>query len=60
MFLRVVLDNKNQTKDKYGQYSDKNEFSEYWDNYHSLELLSMKESIHQKKTRIEKLKSKAR
>ena len=46
------MKNNEQIKDKYGQYSEKNEFSEYWDNFHRLESLSMKESIYQKKLEL--------
>ena len=52
------MKNSNQIKDKYGHYTEKKEFSEYWDDYQYRENLSMKESIQQKKERIEKIRSK--
>jgi hypothetical protein len=45
-------------KDKYGRYVETEEFSSYWDSYHQIEDLSMKESIRQKKERSEKIESK--
>tara|TARA_B100001029_G_scaffold25093_1_gene17607 strand:- start:340 stop:504 length:165 start_codon:yes stop_codon:yes gene_type:complete len=42
-------------KDQYGNYVSKEEFEKYWDDYHKLEDLSMKESKRQKEERIKKL-----
>ena len=53
------MKSNNQIKDKYRYYTEKKEFSEYWDDYQYRENLSMKESIHQKKERIEKLHPKS-
>ena len=38
------------TKDQYGNYVKEEEFDKYWDDYHRLEDLSMKESIDKKKS----------
>mgnify|MGYP001156796552 FL=1 len=43
------------TKDQYGNYVKEEEFKKYWDDYHRLEDLSMKESIRQKEERLKKL-----
>ncbi len=42
-------------KDQYGNYIREEDFDKYWDNYHRLEDLSMKESIRQKEERLKKL-----
>mgnify|MGYP001291038096 CR=1 FL=1 len=42
-------------KDQYGNYIREEEFDKYWDDYHKLEDLSMKESIRQKEERLKKL-----
>ena len=42
-------------KDQYGNYIKDEDFEKYWDDYHRLEDLSMKESIRQKKERLKKL-----
>lgn len=49
---------KYQIKDQYGCYVEKEEFDNYWDNYHKLEDLSMKESTRQRKERFKKLNPK--
>jgi hypothetical protein len=43
------------TKDQYGNYINEEDFDKYWDDYHRLEDLSMKESIRQKEERLKKL-----
>ena len=42
-------------KDQYGNYVSKEDFKKYWDDYHKLEDLSMKESTRQKEERLKKL-----
>ena len=42
-------------KDQYGNFVSKQEFEKYWDDYHKLEDLSMKESTRQKEERLKKL-----
>ena len=42
-------------KDQYGNYIKEEDFDKYWDDYHRLEDLSMKESIRQKEERLKKL-----
>ena len=42
-------------KDQYGIYIWEEDFDKYWDAYHRLEDLSMKESIRQKEERLKKL-----
>ena len=42
-------------KDQYGNYVKEEDFDKYWDDYHRLEDLSMRESIRQKKERLKKL-----
>ena len=37
-------DKKNTIKDSYGRYVEKKSFDEYWDEFHKIENLSMKES----------------
>ncbi|MFL2886237.1 MAG: hypothetical protein ACJZ48_04830 [Candidatus Pelagibacterales bacterium] len=49
---------KNTIKDSYGRYVEKKSFDEYWDEFHKIENLSMKESIRQKKERETKSKNK--
>ena len=43
------------TKDQYGNYIKEEDFDKYWDEYHTLEDHSMKESIRQKEERLKKL-----
>ena len=45
-------------KDSYGRLIDNKSFDEYWDEFHKIENLSMKESIRQKKERETKSKNK--
>ena len=54
----MIKKKKVTKKDRYGQLIDETDFDKYWDNYHSLEDLSMKESVRQKKERLEKIQSK--
>ena len=54
----MIKKRKETKKDRYGQLVDEADFDKYWDNYHSLEDLSMKESVRQKKERLDKIKSK--
>ncbi len=51
-----MSDNKKLTKDAYGRYVDSKSFDEYWDEFHKIEDLSMKESIRQKKEREKNVK----
>ena len=51
-----MSDNKKLTKDAYGRYVDSKTFDEYWDEFHKIEDLSMKESIRQKKEREKNFK----
>ena len=45
-------------KDKYGRYIKSKEFDVYWDEYHELEDISMKESVRQKIERTKKIETK--
>ena len=54
----MIKKKKVTKKDRYGQLVDEADFDKYWDNYHSLEDLSMKESVRQKKERLAKIQSK--
>ena len=50
------MDNSSKyIKDQYGNYVKEEDFDKYWDDYHRLEDLSMRESIRQKKERLKKL-----
>ena len=51
-------DKKKTIKDSYGRLIDNKSFDEYWDEFHKIENLSMKESIRQKKERETKSKNK--
>jgi hypothetical protein len=51
-----MSDNKKLTKDTYGRYVENKTFDQYWDEFHKIESLSMKESIRQKKERAENIK----
>ena len=49
---------KKTIKDSYGRYVEIKTFDEYWDEFHKIENLSMKESIRQKNEREIKSKNK--
>ena len=49
-------DKKKIIKDSYGRLIDNKSFDEYWDEFHKIENLSMKESIRQKMRESLKLK----
>ena len=51
-----MSDKKKTIKDAYGRYVDSKTFDEYWDEFHKIEGLSMKESIRQKKEREKNIK----
>ena len=51
-----MRDNKKLTKDSYGRYVESKTFDKYWDEFHKIEDLSMKESIRQKKEREKNFK----
>ena len=51
-------DKKKIVKDSYGRLIDNKSFDEYWDEFHKIENLSMKESIRQKNERKSKIKDK--
>ena len=50
------MSDKKMTKDAYGRYVDSKTFDEYWNEFHKIESLSMKESIRQKKEREKNIK----
>ncbi|MDA9677617.1 hypothetical protein N9T40_00810 [Pelagibacteraceae bacterium] len=51
-------DKKKTVKDSYGRLIENKSFDEYWDEFHKIENLSMKESIRQKNERKSKIKDK--
>ncbi|MDC3154899.1 hypothetical protein OA530_02270 [Pelagibacteraceae bacterium] len=53
----MIKKKKAYQKDVYGRYVNSKEFNTYWDDYHNLEDISMKESIRQKKEREKKFKN---
>ena len=46
-----MSDKKKTVKDSYGRYVETKTFDQYWEEFHKIESLSMKESIRQKKER---------
>jgi hypothetical protein len=53
----VIKKKKTYQKDNYGRYVKSHEFDRYWDEYHNLEDISMKESIRQRKEREKNIKN---
>ena len=49
---------KKTIKDSYGKLVEVKSFDEYWDEFHRIESLSMKESIRQKRERQAKFENK--
>ncbi|MDC3086695.1 hypothetical protein OA342_05090 [Pelagibacteraceae bacterium] len=54
----MIKKKKTFQKDKYGRYVKSKEFDVYWDEYHELEDISMKESVRQKIERTKKIETK--
>jgi hypothetical protein len=54
----LIKKKKTFQKDNYGRYIKSKEFDVYWDEYHELEDISMKESVRQKIERIKKIETK--
>ena len=48
---------KKTIKDSYGKLVEVKSFDEYWDEFHRIESLSMKESIRQKRERQSKFEN---
>ena len=55
---QIMNDKKKTVKDSYGRLIENKSFDEYWDEFHKIENLSMKESIRQKNERKSKIKDK--
>ena len=53
----MIKKKKTYQKDNYGRYVKSHEFDRYWDEYHNLEDISMKESIRQRKEREKNIKN---
>ena len=54
----MIKKKKTFQKDKYGRYIKSKDFDVYWDEYHELEDISMKESVRQKIERTKKIETK--